>query len=178
MDVYRRILEKIRRVELVAGAILVLFVASSMCLQVFMRYVVNKPLVWVQESVMMAFIWITMLGAGAALKRSEHIKIDTFLSHLPQRTARIISLAVAILILVSLSLIAYLLPRAIQVQNRSVTSSLPINIPRGFYYSLPVLVGIVSMIVTQIYHVIGRTRELLGLSGAFHDYPSDGNEGV
>jgi TRAP-type C4-dicarboxylate transport system permease small subunit len=136
--------------------------------------VIGKPLIWVHEGVMLGFIWITMLGAAAALKSNEHIKIDTFLSYLPQRAARIVALVVALLILLTLVVIAYQLPRAIQVQNRSVTSSLPINIPRGFYYSLPVLVGVLSMIATQIYHVVGRARELLGLPGTYNDYSGDG----
>jgi len=37
--------------------------------QVLWRYVLNEPLVWTEEVVRYALIWIVFLGAGAAIKR-------------------------------------------------------------------------------------------------------------
>jgi hypothetical protein len=41
---------------------------------------------------------------------------------------------------------------------------LPINFPKGFYYSLPILVSVVGMIAGKLYYLVYEIGELFGHS--------------
>lgn len=55
-----------------------ILVAMSVVLvaQVFMRYVVNDPLVWAEELARYLLIWCTMIGTSLAVRESRHIVVD------------------------------------------------------------------------------------------------------
>jgi TRAP-type C4-dicarboxylate transport system permease small subunit len=57
-------------------------------LAVTMRYVLNRPLQWVEELTVALLIWAIMLGAASAMKMRLHISIDAFTSLLPERAQR------------------------------------------------------------------------------------------
>ncbi|MEO8410408.1 MAG: TRAP transporter small permease subunit, partial [Propionivibrio sp.] len=54
-------------------------------LAVFMRYVLNDPLQWVEEVLIALYIWAIMLGAASAMKNRGHVSIDAFVTLLPAR---------------------------------------------------------------------------------------------
>ena len=68
-----------------AGLILALILVS-VCLEVFMRYFLNRPLQWVVELTEYALLYITFLGTAWLLKKGGHINVDIFLSLLSKRT--------------------------------------------------------------------------------------------
>ncbi len=163
MNWYRKILTGIMKVEIVFGAFLVILIVVVMCWQVFQRYILGNPLIWAQELTMLCFIWATMIGASVALMTSEHIIIESFMRFLPERLRKIILACTSVVIIAGLIFLLRYLPRSIEIQNRSYTSSLPINIPRGYFYTVPVLISAVMMILTQIYYVIYQVMDLLGI---------------
>ncbi len=164
MKWYRKVLQLIMKAEITFGALLVISIVVVMCIQVVMRYIVGMPFIWAQELTMMFFIWATMIGASVALKTSEHIVIESFMQFLPKRVSRVIMVITSLAVLgIFIFLIRYL-PRSIEIQNRSYTSSLPINIPRGYLYSVPAYIAVLMMILTQVYFIIYQVMELLGRS--------------
>ena len=50
------------------------------------RYVFANPIVWIDEAVSIAFIWVAMIGAAIAMHRNEHLRLTLFLDMLPPRT--------------------------------------------------------------------------------------------
>ena len=66
-------------VEAVAGA-LVLADIVVLLAGVIARFVVHKPLVWSDELASILFIWLAMLGAVVALRRSEHMRMTAMVS--------------------------------------------------------------------------------------------------
>lgn len=44
--------------------------------QVFFRYVLNNSLAWPEETARLAFVWVVFLGAGLAVYRDSHLRID------------------------------------------------------------------------------------------------------
>jgi hypothetical protein len=54
------------------------------------------------------------------------------------------------------------LPVVMRIQNMSYTSALPINIPRGLFYSLPIFISVLSMMLTQIYFIINQLMAIIG----------------
>ena len=81
-----RILDKIMEIFAFLAGLILAFILLSVCLEVFMRYFLNRPLQWVVELTEYALLYITFLGAAWLLKRGGHINVDIFLSLLSSRT--------------------------------------------------------------------------------------------
>lgn len=73
-----------RPLEVVSAA-LVLLVTVLLLAGVVSRYVFAKPIVWSDEVVSIAFVWLTMLGTAIALHRNEHLRLNLFVEMLPTR---------------------------------------------------------------------------------------------
>ena len=65
------------------AAVLTLLITVLLLAGVISRYVFGYPLVWSEETVSIAFIWLTMLGAAIALDRQEHLRLNLFVDMLP-----------------------------------------------------------------------------------------------
>jgi TRAP-type C4-dicarboxylate transport system permease small subunit len=52
-------------------------------LQVVFRYVLNDPLVWSEELARYLFVWIALVGAGAAVRTGGHFGLDLFYKKFP-----------------------------------------------------------------------------------------------
>ena len=86
-----KILHALDRIEnAMAGMATLLPVAITVavCLEVFMRYVINQPLVWVVELSEYALLYICFLGTAWALHNDNHVKVDIVLNILPHRVRR------------------------------------------------------------------------------------------
>ncbi len=53
-------------------------------LAVFMRYILNDPLQWVEEVLIALYLWAIMLGAASAMKGRGHVSIDALVVALPK----------------------------------------------------------------------------------------------
>ena len=62
--------------------LLLVVVLSAMAvvvfLQVIFRYALNLPLFWTEEFARYCLVWASLLGAGIAFKRGEHIAVTFF----------------------------------------------------------------------------------------------------
>jgi TRAP-type C4-dicarboxylate transport system permease small subunit len=52
-------------------------------IQVVFRYALDLPLFWTEESARYCLVWASLLGAGVALKRGEHIAVTYLVERLP-----------------------------------------------------------------------------------------------
>jgi tripartite ATP-independent transporter DctM subunit len=59
---------------LVVAEIVILFAG------VIARYVLHQPLIWSDELASMLFLWLAMLGAAVALRRSEHMRMTAIIA--------------------------------------------------------------------------------------------------
>lgn len=77
---------KIARSLSVLGGILsslvILIVLAITTISVFNRYVLNKPIMGVDEATGFLVVAIVMFGAAEALRRRDHIRIDLLFDHL------------------------------------------------------------------------------------------------
>lgn len=63
--------------EIITAVSLVIAVALTL-IQVIYRYVLQQPLSWSQEVVMMAFVYSVLFGAALAIKNSDHLTVDLY----------------------------------------------------------------------------------------------------
>ena len=163
MAKFSRILRFIAKLEKLLGILLILNIVLNIGVQVFSRYVLNYPLIWVEELATYSFIWATFIGASLGLKQARHVKIETFVSRLKPRAQAWLR---ALGFLTMLTLLLILLPQAwkvMGVEGRSSSISLPIAIPRSWFYSIPLFVFAASMALSCIYLLLSELMTGLGL---------------
>lgn len=159
---YKRLLDRIGAVEQALGIGLILLVVFAITLQVFTRYALGLPIAWVEESATYAFIWLVFVGASLGLKRGRHICIATFGSLLPPRAAAALRAVVWLLVLLTLIILVQQGIKVMGVEGRSRTISLPIELPRSWFYSVPLTVSAVSMAFTTLWLLLDNLATLFG----------------
>jgi TRAP-type C4-dicarboxylate transport system permease small subunit len=170
MNRIKRIFRLIMGIEIVAGAVLVISIVGIMVLEVIMRYIFNQSIIWVQEYIIMAFIWTVAFGASYALMGQSHITINTFSKYLPKKFEKFMRILVSLVILGVLGYLAATLPATIVIQNKTRTASLPVSVPKGYYYTLPLLISVWIMIPTQLYYLFFQFRAFLGFANPENYY--------
>lgn len=68
-----------------SAAALMVVIVVLLLMSVTWRYGLNKPLVWVDEVVSYAFLWMSMIGAAIAMHRNEHLRLTLFLDMMPKK---------------------------------------------------------------------------------------------
>jgi TRAP-type C4-dicarboxylate transport system permease small subunit len=159
---YKRLLDRIGAVEEALGIGLILLVVTAITVQVFTRYALGMPIAWVEESATYAFIWLTFVGASLGLKRGRHIFIATFGSLLPPRAAAALHALVWLLVLLTLVVLVQQGVKVMGVESRSSTIALPIELPRSWFYSVPLTVSAVSMALTSVWLLLDNLATLFG----------------
>ena len=111
-------------------AILFLVMTGLVCLQVIFRYVLNSPLTGSEEGARILLIFVSMLGAAAALKTRAHMAIDYFQERFPiplRRAAALLSLACVLAIGI------LLVVKGAEFADRAMFQTTPaLRIPKGY----------------------------------------------
>ena len=71
------------RVEAVMLAAMVAAITAVTFAQVFTRYVTADPFIWTEEVARYLFVWITMIGAAAAVRTHGHFGLDVLRHYAP-----------------------------------------------------------------------------------------------
>ncbi len=66
------------------AATLLMFVTIGTCVDVLLRYCLNRPIHWMLEITEYIMLYIPFLGAAFVLKEDGHIRVDLFLSFLSE----------------------------------------------------------------------------------------------
>jgi len=83
--------------------VIISVMAIVVFLQVLFRYALHLPLFWTEEFARYCLVWASLLGAGIALKRGEHIAVTLFTERfLPGRKSILAAFLVDIFIFVIL----------------------------------------------------------------------------
>jgi TRAP-type C4-dicarboxylate transport system permease small subunit len=65
------------------GLISLFTILGAMILQVFMRYVIQRPLIWPEGLCKVLFIWMSYLAVGLVIRTRGHIAIDFLYTRFP-----------------------------------------------------------------------------------------------
>jgi TRAP-type C4-dicarboxylate transport system permease small subunit len=117
-----------RRAENFAVALLSVMFATFI-VQIFARYVLNKPVGWSEEVIITTWLWTVLWGASFVLQESDEIRFDIIYSKVSERARRIFTgiSGVALIILYAVSLPgAYSYVSFMKVE-RSAYLRVPIN---------------------------------------------------
>lgn len=122
-----------RRAENVAVALLSLMFATFIC-QIFFRYVLNSPLGWSEEVIIVTWLWTVLWGAAFVLGEAEEIRFDIIYSSISERTRRVFTVITG-LVLIAAYVIS--LPAAYDyVSFMKVEHSAYLRVPLNWMYSI------------------------------------------
>jgi TRAP-type C4-dicarboxylate transport system permease small subunit len=153
LEVYKKILLIIAQIEKIFGFVMVFGIVISVMLQVFFRYVLSSPLSWVLELTTYCFIWCVFIGASYAYKQRRHIEIISY-RHLSISTQKIFDVIVNLIVIGTMVLVMIQANKLMGIEARTNTTSLPIDLPRHLFFSLPVYVCSGLIIFTGIYFIL------------------------
>ena len=136
-----------------------LFVAmfAAFLLQVFMRYVLNQPVAWTNEFVLIVYIWIVFWCSAFLLRERDHITFDMVFVSLPLGSRRI--LALVLTAIVGIAFIAALPGTVDYISFMKIERSAIMRIRFDILYAI---FGV--FIVAVVLAALWRIRNLLGRS--------------
>ena len=125
-------------------------------LAVFMRYILNDPLQWIEEVLITLYLWSIMLGAASAMKGRGHVSIDALVTALPKSVQRYIQYfndVVGIVVLVTFGWLG------LQLAMAAGDKITPILGFKYTYIDLAVPVGAFWMAFYLLLHLVGDIKK-------------------
>jgi TRAP-type C4-dicarboxylate transport system permease small subunit len=77
----------INRAAEIALLVIISVMAGVVFAEVLFRYALMLPLFWTEEFARYCLVWSSLLGAGVALKRGQHIAVTFFVNRIPGSVA-------------------------------------------------------------------------------------------
>ncbi len=144
--------------ELIAGVAF-----STMMLVVFvnvlLRYLLQKSLVWCEEVAAIGFIWTIFVGAAVCYKHRELISVDVLVSLLSEKKNRIAILCIDGFVLLTCILLGWLSWNFSLSAWSKVSLSMKISYT---FFDISSTVGFCFMIYYSILHIAEDIRSLQG----------------
>ena len=131
-------------------------------IEVIFRYILWFPLFWTEEFARYCLVWSSLLAAGIALKRGQHIAVTFVAERFPKQIRTVAGLGGDILVAILLAVILWggiylvILTRHQLSPAMRLSMSLPyMAIPTG---SAIMLFHVLTSIYLRSREMIGRTR--------------------
>ena len=160
LTISARLLVVVGWLEIVFGVIVLAGIVVTILVQIALNAGLGAPIAWEQEGGAYALVWLTFIGAPLALKEMRHVALVGAVSALPPRPrAAIRALAWAIVIWLMVMLMRELGP-VMMIEGRAKTVALPINVPRSWFFSVPLLVSSALMAWTATHYFLASLVEL------------------
>ena len=129
--------------------------------EVIFRYALLLPLFWTEEFARYCLVWSSLLGAGIALKRNEHIAVTFFLDKLPDKARSGASLCARISIFALVGLMFWGGVHLVLLTRHQLSPAM--RIPMSWPY-MAVPIGSLIMLFHEITFINLRLKEMIGSS--------------
>ena len=140
---------------------LIIFILA-LC-QICMRYVLNKPLVWSEELIRYAFVWICYLGWVLGTRNRSHIQITIFVDLLPKILHKMIDTLNSLILIV---FSAYMIVYGVQMTKAStMLPAITIPITISFVYAVVPFTNTL-VIIYELLHLKNSVWKRDALKGA------------
>ncbi len=139
---------------------------------VVLRYAFNSGITWSEELSRYLFVWMTFLGAIAALKDKKHLEVDMFVSRLPGPLKKVVMLVGQ---LIMLGVLWLLLEGSWKMTLMSMNSKAPATgLPLSYVYGVGIIasVGMGLVVLVNLYRLLFDKESLTPSS----DEPKDSKD--
>jgi len=161
LKVYKSMLKVIEKIELNIGIALLSIITILILIQVLLRYIFGKPLFWIEEICIYAFIWAAFIGASYVFKYKRHIQVKILTEILSSKMKDYMNIFVYICVIFFLAFILPLAYQQFHAESLMYTQTLPIKISRKYFYSLPFLYSCFSILITSIYFFLEQVNAII-----------------
>jgi TRAP-type C4-dicarboxylate transport system permease small subunit len=141
-----------------SSAVFIVLVAS-VCVQVFMRYVLDMPSPRLFELAIYAFIWIIYLGAALACRYNQHVRFDILYQRLPRKVSQALDIFFHLVSDVALLVILYPVTKYMIDMFKIKSSAL--RIPWTFLLGIYPLF-VILVIVHNVESIVANWRSIRG----------------
>lgn len=137
----------VRWLRQIADNVAVAFIATmfvSFLLQIFFRYVLNRPLGWTEEVTVLCWVWVVLWGASFIVADDEEVRFDILYNAVSPRVRRVFTIISAIALIV---LVAWSLPatwRYIEFMKREHSAYLKMRF--DYLYSIYLIFALVVIL--------------------------------
>jgi tripartite ATP-independent transporter DctM subunit len=129
------------------AAFLVLVEVVILAAGVFTRYVMRQPLSWTDELATILLLWLAMLGAVVAYRRSEHIRLSVVLRRCSAARRALLETISSVITAI---FVLELMPASVAYfQQEQIDLSPALSIPQS-YVVLAVIVGLALILVLAL----------------------------
>ncbi len=125
---------------------------AILAIQIFYRYVLNDPLVWVMPVSLFLFVWAIWLGGSAGIRDESQIKVELAERYLPLRVKRILMPLTSLVCSGFLLMVVYKSLEVVKFQTSAIYDTLPMS--RGWLFLVVPAVG--SVMFLQYLRVLIR----------------------
>ncbi|WP_242656783.1 TRAP transporter small permease [Salipiger marinus] len=135
-----RLLWIVRRLVDGVALLLLTYMGCAIMAQIIGRYVFNYSIAWSEETATFAQVWLTLLGAGIAMRLNQHVGVDLLIRQAPlpvQRLCNTVSFLLGVWFL-GVVVVGSLSMLAIGFIVKSPALQIPMAVP---YMALPVGFG-------------------------------------
>ncbi|WP_459615355.1 TRAP transporter small permease [Bordetella sp. 2513F-2] len=153
---YRGLLRAVGRLEAAIAMALLAAIVLAIAAQVFSRYILGRPLVWVEELATYCFIWTAFLGASIGMKQWRHVKVEMLSLKGGRQTRSALKLLACVAMAIALGMLAWQATGVMRIESASRSISLPLDVSRMWFYSVPLFVASLSMLATLLYVVLAE----------------------
>ena len=152
--------DRILGIFVALACIILALVMLSVCLEVFLRYFLNRPQVWVVELSEYALLYITFLGAAWVLKGDGHVTVDLFTALMGPKRRAVCSLASFIAcFMVSIILAVYGIRVTWDHFSQGIYNPTILEMPKGAIL-LVIPLGGITLFIQSIRGVLKSLRSI------------------
>jgi len=119
--------------------------------QVFARYVLKSPLVWSEEIIRYAMIWIVLLGTVVALRKGLLVSVEIVLHLVPGKIKKVFEVLIVILNIYFFFLFIKYGMTIVEITSAQKVGALDLPVA-VIYWAVPVtgVIGIINSLVVLI----------------------------
>lgn len=150
---YHKVLRHIATTEKIVAVGFLFAMVASILSEIIYRFFFGRSLTWVLELTTYLFIWSVFMGASYSFKQIRHITIISY-NKLNAKTQRVLSVVVNSIIISTMLLFLFEAQKVMRVEAQTTTASLPVELPRFLFYSLPMSLSAALIIVTGVYFIL------------------------
>lgn len=160
----KKVLNLVKKAELIVMIILLLGMAGSSFSQVVFRLVLKRPLAWTEELSRYLFVWLTFIGGALVVAEGGHFKMDILTVLAKGKWIQVLNVFVNFMIFIfSMALLIYGTKLFLMVYSqKSPALRLTMSIP---YFVLPLngILSTLSLIEDTVLNVkmfFGKQKEV------------------
>ena len=124
---------------------------------VFMRYIVNRPLTWLEEVQLACMVWIVFAAGGAAFRTGSHVAIEMIVDLFPEKIQRFFTALISIVVITVLGYLFIQSLGFIAMFARSGRSTSMLKIPFKVIYGIAP-VAYILMIISYFYTLFADVK--------------------